>query len=739
MTARTTGPSFWTVVFLLLRAARQRTSGRIRRHIKLRKRRGGIAAAVGPAIGFAFVCLLAVALHAIAASDMLVAVSSAERVQAEARGSVVVDEWFAGRIENYEADAAENPARRKQINNAESHDIAVEAQHLAHERHGDARAIATQLWMTIHNNPKALLSEKSLWWQPGRLPDIIALIMLLWWSTMLVCQGEGPELDTQRPRNPMWEWLFSHPASPGAIFLAEMLTPIAANPIYLTAPIFPGVLFGWAYGWLGGIAGAVAFAAATTRRGLAYQPAPGAKRERIAGMVRFGRDPLYRKELLWFRRDGGALVQAVLVPLSLAAIQAFNLRGMLANATMAWNTISGTAILFGTYFLLVLGPKSLTSEGQALWIAQTWPRGLESLLQAKARLWAEIATAIVVVVLLYAAFRFPSDIGAIVAVGLAWWVFARSLAEKTVTLATVTSSSGEVERPPTGMRWAATLGTLTFAIGVLTRQWSLAVAGVAYSMLTAAAMWQNFRHRLPFLSDPWSETAPPPPTLLHAMVAISAMLEGISLLSALALWLFGRDIIAAVNAGLYGLCAIIAAIGISYFLAGRGVAQRDIWLWRNGADGPLPFLALDAQGRLRAVMLIALGAALGATLGLIAHGYLAGLRLWPELAQMLDAARSRMDAVPNARTAYFVMAVAFAPFAEEFLFRALLYRALDREWSGWRAIVGAGVFFAAYHPYLSWAPVAALGMMNALLFKRTGRLAPAIAAHMAYNAVVLAF
>jgi membrane protease YdiL (CAAX protease family) len=30
-------------------------------------------------------------------------------------------------------------------------------------------------------------------------------------------------------------------------------------------------------------------------------------------------------------------------------------------------------------------------------------------------------------------------------------------------------------------------------------------------------------------------------------------------------------------------------------------------------------------------------------------------------------------------------------------------------------------------------------MMSALLFKRTGRLAPAIAAHMAYNAVVLAF
>ena len=73
------------------------------------------------------------------------------------------------------------------------------------------------------------------------------------------------------------------------------------------------------------------------------------------------------------------------------------------------------------------------------------------------------------------------------------------------------------------------------------------------------------------------------------------------------------------------------------------------------------------------------------------------------------------------------------------MFRGLLYRALDREWGGWRAVVGAGAFFAIYHPVLSWAPVAALGMMNALIFKHSGRLAPAVATHMAYNAVVLAF
>ena len=231
-----------------------------------------------------------------------------------------------------------------------------------------------------------------------------------------------------------------------------------------------------------------------------------------------GRRPLYRREFLWFTRDGSAVVQAVLVPLSLAAIQAFNLRGLFSHALTSWNGLCGAAILFGTYFLLVLGPKSLASEGQALWIALTWPQGLESLLKTKARLWASIASVIVLLALVAAAWRFPGDVGWIALTGVLWLAFSRSLAEKVVTLATTTTSSGEPQKIPMGLRWAATLGSLSFAIGIMTQQWSLAIAGVVYSTLTAAAMWQNFRFRLPFLFDPWSETAPPPPTLLNAMI-----------------------------------------------------------------------------------------------------------------------------------------------------------------------------------------------------------------------------
>jgi hypothetical protein len=607
--------------------------------MRLNLHRGGGTASLR-ALGFGSLCLLAAVPHFCAAIDLGMTLPVAE--QAEAKGRVVVEEWFAGRTEIHEAGLVRSPARHAQIMREENADIAIEAARLAKHNGGDAAAIVVRLRQTVRQDPKALLLRNSLWWQPGKLPDIFALFAVLWWTLMMICQGEGPELYAQRPRCPMWEWLFSHPAPPGAIFLAEMIAPIAANPMYLAAPLFPALLYDGAYGWSGGIAaavlvgmptmlalacvgkatriwivlrfaprargmalgvigwfgvistlpiflvtssvqaivarvsswlipfsslpwppvrmlagltsggnyvfwrgvvlcwmlaailvlGAVALAVASTRGGIVGRSEARPTPRRVAKPVRFGREPLYRKELLWLRRDRSALVQAVLMPLSLAAFQVANLHGLLAYGASTWSTPCGIAILFGTYFLLVLGPQSLASDGPALWIALTWPRGLESLLQAKARLRVAIATVPVGAALVYATTRYPDDIGRILVAGVLWCVFARSLAEKTTTLATVPSSSGETEKLPAGLRWTAMLGTLSFALGIFTQQWSLAVAGVVYSIVTAAAMWQNFRYRLPYLWDPWSQRLPPPPTLLHAMVAISAMVEALALLSA---------------------------------------------------------------------------------------------------------------------------------------------------------------------------------------------------------------
>jgi membrane protease YdiL (CAAX protease family) len=492
---------------------------------------------------------------------------------------------------------------------------------------------------------------------------------------------------------------------------------------------FPsGVIACWIFAAIV-IAGAIRFSIWGTQLGLSgasvnSQPGPRSRK----GDTHFGKEPLYRKEFLWFVRDRSAIVQTILIPLTVASVQVFNLRGILVHAGGAWNYLCGVGILFGTYFLWILGPKSLSSEGTALWIALTWPRGLESLLKAKAWLWSLISTGLVTLVLAYAAFMFHADIWKIAVVLIGWYFFARSMAEKSVTLVTITSESGEVQKIPWGRRMAAQLGMLTFSIGIISQQWHIAVMGIVYSYVTAAAMWQNFRARLPYLYDPWSEELPPPPTLMHAMISISILVEGGAVVTGIMLAIAGRENIAIAQAIAYGICSVAVSLSVVNFLSERNVSLQDVIRWPSAAPGISGLQLLPA---------LMLGAAGGLVLGLAAHGYLAILDRIPATGELLRQSHEAMAKLHGLRLSYGIMAVAFAPFAEEYLFRGLLFRALDREWGGWRAVIGSAAFFAVYHPAMSWPPVFLVGMCNALIFKKSGRLAPAILLHMVYNAVVL--
>jgi membrane protease YdiL (CAAX protease family) len=349
-----------------------------------------------------------------------------------------------------------------------------------------------------------------------------------------------------------------------------------------------------------------------------------------------------------------------------------------------------------------------------------------------------ISTGMVLLVLGYAAIVFPARIGSILLVGIGWFFFGRSMAEKTVTLVTVASSSGEREPISWTRRGAAQLGMLTFAIGVLTQQWHIAVMGIVYSYITAAAMWQNFRARLPYLYDPWSEKLPPPPTLMHAMIAISILVEGGAVLTGFVIAIAGRENIAVAQAISYGICAVAVSVGMQIFLSDRGVLPADVWRWPITSTGQnQSWWRSDGNGAAKILQLLFLGAAGGVVLGFLATAYVALLHHIPATQEIFRKASEELAKVPNLKISYAVMAVFFAPFAEEYLFRGLLFRALDREWGGWRALVGSAAFFVVYHPVLAWPPVFLLGLINAMLFKKTGRLLPAVALHMVYNAVVV--
>jgi len=837
-------PTFRTTVRLLLKASRQRSLGRRTRQQELINRRGG---SDWGGFGYLVAIFFMGAINVGAAFMLRGAVEAGQRIVIERQGKIAVSKTF---LDGLESAKRLSVLLSEDINKELSESFySIEAAKIAQDRGGDKREIARKLEETVRAGRTGDLIENDVaspglgaLSRTGPLAAMLGSMVLIWWWLMLVFQGEGLELDLQRRRHPMWEWLFSHPVPPGAVFLAEMLSPIASNPVYWTAPLFVGCVYGFAYdfptavlavlligvpitisaaclgkaieigvvlrfpprsrgaiiglmGWIGyaslmlffigwlvvervvpvvgkylevltflpwpwlpwfvgsfgkpsfvaglmvcwifsgiTLTGAIWFSVWGTEQGLSgnfgsSDVAPSSPQR----VTRFGKDPLYHKEFLWFARDRSAIVQAILIPLTVAGVQLFNFRGVLQYAQGAWNYLCGAAILFGTYFLWILGPKSLASEGTALWIALTWPRGLESLLKAKAWLWSLISSGMVLLVLCYAAFAFPHNLAQIALVGIAWFFFGRSMAEKTVTLVTVPSSSGEQQPIPWTRRYAAQLGMLTFAIGVLTQQWQIAVVGIVYSYITAAAMWQNFRARLPYLFDEWSEELPPAPTLMHGMIAISIMIEAAAIITGFVIAIAGRASVGVAQAVGYGIGAVAVSIGMSDFLDGRGVSGSDIWQWRSSSEAVADRWWKD----LRTLKGIVWGGFGGFGLGFLAVGYQTVLKHLPVTSEILRKSEEEMAKIPLMTVSLGVMAILFAPFAEEYLFRGVLYRALDKEWGGWRAVVGSAAFFAVYHTPLAWVPVGLLGAANAILFKKTGRLAPAVALHMLYNTVVV--
>ncbi|HEY4245924.1 MAG TPA: CPBP family intramembrane glutamic endopeptidase [Lacunisphaera sp.] len=853
----------WTVIRLLWTASRRRATGRAKRQKEIMGRRRQKSGSDGIAslswlIALLLVCFVHISLGWFAGNF---ARTSAE-IEVERSGRIPLSssEWhrleeltsrqgdvllgrgeLAARPKFEEKKRARNaekardeamtrlvnatePAGRHPAVTAAEHRAAVERQFFQHGEAGFARlndSLAGQL-ANSREHPMVIIPVLSF--------------LLLCWVGMLICQGEGLELDVQRRRYPMWEWLLSHPVRPAHAFYVELLTPLMANPVYLAAPLFLWVLLGPVFGaglgllaalliglpiavvsssvnkaiettallrisvrsrgallgvvsWFGYVAmllpllilqsdaisrplgqlgawfapwfpawpvrtlvlgwagppnlaevvaswwvvivGLGTLALVVTHRATAHglqAPTDGtgpAGASLLSVRSRLGANPLRRKELLWLLRDKGAVVQVFLVPLTIAATQMFNFRGLYRMTSGSWTSLCGLGIICGTYFLLVLGPRSLASEGAALWLSLTWPRGLEDLLKAKARLWSRVANFVVGGVLAVTCLLYPSEWWKIALVGCGWLVFSSTLALKAVSLVTAPSSSGEPEPPNRAAQWIAMIGTLAFGTGVVTGLWHIAILGIVFSSLIAVAMWQGLRTRLPFLFDRWSEPPIPAPSLLHATVGIALQVEFIGVTVAIASTVGGPSSLWLARAVGYGLAGAVGCVIMHQFLSARGVSLGDIVRW----PGQTPRYNLPAS--------LALGAVTGVALAVLAAGYLALLHLIPAMRESLDEATRIAATYQGQQFWIFLLAVVFAPVAEEYFFRGLLFRALDRELGDWRALVLSAAVFAIFHPPMAWVPVACLGLCTAWLFRRTRHLLPSVICHVSYNAMIL--
>jgi membrane protease YdiL (CAAX protease family) len=134
---------------------------------------------------------------------------------------------------------------------------------------------------------------------------------------------------------------------------------------------------------------------------------------------------------------------------------------------------------------------------------------------------------------------------------------------------------------------------------------------------------------------------------------------------------------------------------------------------------------------------------LGIVAGVLAQFVLVNAIAWPlfqlsgqDADDLARPARELADKVHGAGGALLLLLVVgvIAPIAEELFFRGLLFRALEKRWDQWWALGLSSAFFALTHfQVLQFLPLMAAGAVFGYLVIRTGRLGPAIVAHMAFN------
>jgi membrane protease YdiL (CAAX protease family) len=133
--------------------------------------------------------------------------------------------------------------------------------------------------------------------------------------------------------------------------------------------------------------------------------------------------------------------------------------------------------------------------------------------------------------------------------------------------------------------------------------------------------------------------------------------------------------------------------------------------------------------------------------GVFAQLVLVPLVSWPVLKltgatsdDLAESARSLADKAdtPAGVALLVIVVVIGAPVAEELFFRGLLMGAIDKRWNIAAAVVGSAIIFGASHfQPLLFPGLATAGLVFAACVTTTGRLGPAIVAHMAFNATTV--
>ncbi len=431
--------------------------------------------------------------------------------------------------------------------------------------------------------------------------------------------------------------------------------------------------------------------------------------------------PIVRREFTLLARDRNFLAQTVLMPLLMLVVQVYaQLHISDARVTDdSSTTITPFVLFFSLSFLLATSCfQIINSEGQSLWILVSAPVSLESVFREKLKLWQRYAllVALAAITSFHAMGILHFDHKTIVRHILTIiGIFIYSQIAMSLAIFNSNPLSDDVQKriKISAMYFYMGLVTLYFYGLSVHSNWASFVVTFLMSVFSFA-IWQEAKAYIPFMLDPI--TAPKSKvSLMHGIFAamLFFILQGLIQLLTL-----GRLLSPGAQ-----LLLDFAGAGLLTFAIMRA------YFWKKRTENLPRFVGRSWP--------LSLG--LGFALGLLGFGI-----AWIYQKQMLAHHWFGVEAEdfirPSFNEVYVflgLLAVVAAPFAEEFIFRGLIFQGLKRNFPMLWAAVGSALIFGCVHPAASFVPVALMGLASALVYEKTKNLTASITLHAVYNACVI--
>lgn len=448
--------------------------------------------------------------------------------------------------------------------------------------------------------------------------------------------------------------------------------------------------------------------------------AGGMQAHRPASGFSWFKSALQRRELTLLGRDRNFLIQTLVLPIVVVGGQ-FAMNDGIGSLTRIWSSpafAASAAFGVASYMLMLSAFQTINTEGAALWLLYTFPRCISSILKEKAQLWAVLALAYPLLILLPGWFYTDAELWSYLGHAALALVGVPIYAVIAVALGVFASDplaqeQGARIRP--NYLYLFTLLSGFYVYGIWAAMWWQSLEIVLLAALLAFALWQKAADQLPYLLDP---AAAPPARVSASDGLIAAMMFLVFQIVITVIWRSVQPD----PGGAALLGSFVGSGALTYGLV------RLVY-WRSKTE-QIPTVFSGAQRSTWRV-----GASTGlmaASIGLVYLGVVQrfGVLAWATPSPSAD---------PTLRWWLLALAVLAAPIFEEFIFRGLIFGGLRRSMGLLPAAAASAAVFAIVHPPGSIIPVFFLGLCTALAYERSRALAAPMLTHAVYNAVVLGY